>query len=516
MKRTALALLMGVSLLASAAVAQDAYYDVPIAELTLTEGKLPTGLLPWWGFRAFEGPRAALDVPGEAFVHGTSPAEVPLARTGPVEISLAVRAAAGQEVTGYLFLPGRQGQGTSRLAFRIGPEQATEGAHERFLSAREAHYRHLAEQGLPGAAWFRHQARQPREVTGERATAAPAFPGPRRRIRTGELEDTYAIFTGGRAVSENLQLDRLLEPAGTGAESVDILSLPGITVQEMDWAPLNEGLAPETDPLAELLPADQHALFFRSFGAFLALLDEARTHGTPVLRLLDVRSEDARTHERYERQLGLSTDALSRLLGPQVIRSVALSGSDPFLRTGSDLAILFEAVDTAALRALIDARLTVALQGNPGARELKGEIDGIPYAGARSEDRALCSYVSTLGGAVVVTNSPEQLRRLVAVWNGKEPSLASLPEYTFFRDRYARGDAAETALLLVPDAAIRRWCGPVWRIGASRRTRAAAFMADLQARFLDKLVSGEAEPDVIDEVLPLPDAGELRLTADGV
>ena len=35
---------------------------------------------------------------------------------------------------------------------------------------------------------------------------------------------------------------------------------------------------------------------------------------------------------------------------------------------------------------------------------------------------------------------------------------------------------------MITDATIRRWCGPEWRIGASRRTRAAAVIAELQAR----------------------------------
>jgi hypothetical protein len=35
---------------------------------------------------------------------------------------------------------------------------------------------------------------------------------------------------------------------------------------------------------------------------------------------------------------------------------------------------------------------------------------------------------------------------------------------------------------MITDATIRRWCGPEWRIGATRRTRAAAVIAELQAR----------------------------------
>ena len=47
---------------------------------------------------------------------------------------------------------------------------------------------------------------------------------------------------------------------------------------------------------------------------------------------------------------------------------------------------------------------------------------------------------------MVVTNSLYQLGRLAAVRKGEAKSIAALPEYTFFRNRYPLGDAEETAL----------------------------------------------------------------------
>jgi Nif-specific regulatory protein len=63
-----------------------------------------------------------------------------------------------------------------------------------------------------------------------------------------------------------------------------------------------------------------------------------------------------------------------------------------------------------------------------------------------------------------------------------------LPEYRFFRNQYRLGDPNETALAFLSDATIRRWCGPQWRIADSRRTRARAVLAELQASQLDALV----------------------------
>jgi len=518
MRRTLSALLV-LALSVGTVAAEAAYYAVPFAELTLTEGQLDeTPAYTWATFRALSS--IILDDEGEAYVD-TEGDFVPRWREGATVGTdprlLAVSVAAARDVTGSMYLPPSGDKEAMRVRFRI-PADAASDEHEAvFYLAKERHYDALSRRRIPGAAWFRYQARTARERRIEIGTAEDELRDiAQRRARETDTQQSYALLTGGRAVSENLALDRLLRVEEGGEATLDVTTLPGITVQEMDWAPLIEGLNPEPDPLASIIPADQHALFFSSFTDFLTMMDEARENGTPVLRLMDTRSEDARTHERYERQLCLKADALSRLLGPSVVKSVAITGGDPYMRTGTDVAILFEAVDAAMLRPMIDARVASGTQGVPGVQAVQGDVGGVPYSGARTPDRRVSSYVATLGKAVVVTNSLAQLERIAAAWKGETPAMQTLPEYTFFRDRYGRGDAGETALLVIPDAAIRRWCGPQWRIAASRRTRAAAVMADVQARYMADLVKGAVKLGPIDEQLPLPDAGTLSMTQTGV
>lgn len=120
---------------------------------------------------------------------------------------------------------------------------------------------------------------------------------------------------------------------------------------------------------------------------------------------------------------------------------------------------------------------------------------------------------------MVVTNSLVQLERLIDTQEGKQASLASAPEYAFFRDRYPRADAEkgeESALAVLTDATIRRWCGPRWRIADSRRTCAAAVLSELQAERMSDFVKGDVEKTVLHTDRPLPGAGEIRLTPAGV
>jgi hypothetical protein len=257
-------------------------------------------------------------------------------------------------------------------------------------------------------------------------------------------------------------------------------------------------------------------LFFPSFQAMLGLMDEAKNKGIPVLRLLEPRSEDGRTQERYERQLCLSTDALSRLLGPALISGLAVTGSDPYLRTGSDVAVLFHAVDTAALQAAIGVRNAAATAANADVSAVSGTVLDVPYTGVVSPDRAICSYLAALGPVVVVTNSLGQLERLVRTAKGEIPAIGSLDEYTFFRDRYKLGEKDESALLIVTDATIRRWCGPRWRIADSRRSRVAAAMAELQAQQLDAFAAGQVTPGPVELKKPIPGVGDLRITPNGI
>jgi hypothetical protein len=82
----------------------------------------------------------------------------------------------------------------------------------------------------------------------------------------------------------------------------------------------------------------------------------------------------------------------------------------------------------------------------PSAETTQGNIEGISYSGIVSRDRAISSYVAEAGNTVYVCNSIVQLRNLIEVFKEKRPSLASTPEYTFFRHRYAAGQPDESAL----------------------------------------------------------------------
>lgn len=508
----------------SVARAEDAYWCLRAADLTIREGNLPQGpyQFDWQARHRMQSmfPYAVLDGEGEIYVTSVEgdffnqwfPVNEFLLANG---IQVTIRAPAGKDVTGQLFVPKTDWSGMDRVKFLVSAGASRGEDRTAFYNAKRWHFQRLLRQDIPGAAWFRHQEYLADKMLGA-TSSRPAEERPRPDDRP-ELARTYEMFTGGQAISENLQLDRGIGPAREEQETENIASIPGISIQEIDWKELIKDAEPELDPLASFIPHDQHAVFLPSFAAAVAIADQTDRQGTPVMQLAEIRSQDRRVFARYQQQICLSTSGLSRLLGPSVIRSIALTGSDVNFFTGTDLTVLFEAVDADVLERLILARVTMAARTDPDAKPIQGEVDGVAYRGFRSPGRTTSAYVARLDQVVIVTNSPPQLSQLIRVRSGKCPSIASLSEYTFFRNRYRRGDPDETGLVFLSDATIRRWCGPGWRIADSRRTRGAAVMAELQAANLDRFARGDAQsgpiytPDLVTSTV-----GELSLGPQGV
>ena len=356
--------------------------------------------------------------------------------------------------------------GMVSLAFTVPAMAAKPEAKAAFYQAKTAYYEHLLGRDIPGGAWFRHQARLTRAEqnlppAGE-VIRPPRWPG-----RTGELTETYDLFTGGRAMSENLQLDRALPPAQPNELPVKIDSLTGITINEIDWKPLLKDARPKLDPLAAKLSRPiSTSSSFPVFRQRWPWPTRPIKHDTPVLRLAEPRRRMSRSSSVTRAQLGLSLSSLARLLGPQFVNSVAADRLRSVLpdgdRRGGALRVAAAGgIGGPAPRHESPWRPPEA-QGD--AKPVGGEVGGVKYRGFVSPDRSMSSYVARLDGAVVVTNSLYQLERLAAAARARRSRSPRLPEYAFFRIRYPLGDAQETALAFLSDATIRRWCGPRWRL----------------------------------------------------
>ena len=493
----------------------EAYYSVPLEELELAPNeRLPSygGYPPWvsWdgrGLGVANTPWVALDGAGEARLRIADPNYDPAGDELRSLGSLVAHTQGARELKGTLFLPKASGGGFLRLAFRVPAARATASEAD-FLNGELEHALRQLRAHVPGSAWFRHRHDALRARLGT-PTTAPDEWAPWMDFR--QPVDALGLFSGGRALYENLQLERGLPESPEAEATVALDSLEGLTVRPFDWAPRLAAGENALDPLAALIPADQHALFFPSFESFVATLDAADEVGTVGLAVFEERSADAHTRARYERQLGLELSALARALGSGAVASVALTGSDLYLRTGSDLALLFRPKLLPALQGYLAAR-----QAALGGKAVEGQLGSVAYRGVVDATRRVSYYLASVRDVVVVSNSLQALERIVRVAEGAAPALAQSGDYRFFRQRYALGAAGEAALAVLPDEAIRRWCSPRWRIASARLARAAAALAEEHAVHADELLGTPVRARTLGVDAEFAELGELSLTADGI
>jgi hypothetical protein len=478
------------------AAPQEQLLKVAVAELELElpgwpQASAPRGRDPWvrpvvdWPTVQVDGAAQVFWEAGAASSGGISRGDfLEQLRAG----TLYLRLAPDGERRGTLSLPTPDGApGELRVPFRIPDAALSPAPLGEFAAAAAAHYERLTERRLPGAAWFRHARDAARAEVARHGPSEPGEPAAAAEELGTEFDwrdeqddqRTFALLSGGRALAENLQLDRTLPSSDAAEATVSLEGLRGITVRPFDFAALVAGQEPELDPLSRAVPADQYALYAPSLPALAKLLRQLSRDGAPVLAALEAAGRDARTLQRYERQLGVSLDGLAESLGGLVAQSVAVTGSDPYLRTGTDLALLVEAAEVRPLQLYLAARQAAAA-AELGVEVRESTVGSLAVRTAASDDGWLRSYLASGPGLVVLSNSPLQIERIAATLAGESPAAAQSDEYRYFRTRYPRGAAGEAALVVVPDAAIRTWCGPRWRIASARRTQALAWLTDAQ------------------------------------
>ena len=376
---------------------------------------------------------------------------------------------------------GGNGMELKGFPFTFTPGAESVSTKERFEEVRGLQSGWLAMGHLPGSSWFKHLSRSSEAEAGNRNWQGDG------------LEQSFGIFSGGRAISENLALDReLILSAGKDGTTVPLSEIKGITVPAIDWkSRLPEGEV-AVDALSLSIPEDQHAVFAKNLPDLLALIDRAETQLMPAAQAYSVRSPFRTLATRYRAQMGLDVPAIAARLLPA--KSVAITGGDPFFPQGTDVAFVMES-DTPELLYLALLKTIQGKAAKAGAVVTVEKGDGYDYTSFQTADRSFSSHVWRMGDVIAVSNSKMQIRQLIAVAKKEKPALGSTDEYRFFRNRYPLADD-ESAFVFLSDATIRRWGGPELRIAASRRTRALAALGKLTSQAL----SGE---DVTDDYAPL-------------
>ena len=283
------------------------------------------------------------------------------------------------------------------------------------------------------------------------------------------------LTTGTMAITQSLALKRLRGPGVRVPleRSVDIAGVPGITIAEHPWQKMMGDKKPAPEPLARLVPHDNYYIHFKSFAKFTEFHDYVDQWGTPAGRAYEAQSRDYGLKERYERQLCLKSTWAGRTLGPLLVRSMALTGNDPFVREGSDITVLFHVNNRDSFLAGVEPFLKEARQQFAGQlRERKEDYQGIAVESLVSPLREVSLHRAAFEDFVVYSNSPVGLRRVLDTYQGRQPSLWQSLDFQYMRTVFRADDKEEDGFVFLSDAFIRQLVGPASKIKEMRRLEA--------------------------------------------
>ena len=426
----------------------------------------------------------------------------------------------GQAIKGSVYLirrhPGQPRESVlAKLDFDVAKAPENSVTTTQFHLAKGRHFQKLWASEYAGSAVFRHLAMKSMDKAGKEAK--PVGPNWPLRRDTG-LNSTIGMMSGGRAISENLALrNELDEPKNYLGELIDLASVRGVTVREIDWKPRLADKPTELDPLAKFVPHNQYAVYMSSFETLTQMISRGSELAMPLVHWFEPQSRKTDVLGFYQKQLALPLNGLTQNVGQALISEVAITGSDPYFRTGTDIAVLMKSDQAKTLHQGITALIGAQTAAQKDVQHTKHKIEGMTFAEWSNQTRSVSSFVAVQDDTVVVSNSMHQIMQVLKCRKKEVKSMHALDEYKFFRQRYARGGNDNAALIVITDAAIRRWCSPTWRISASRRTRARATLADATVQHADALLSGSIETDtVFHSENPMPNAGTMTLTRSGV
>ncbi|MBM4071905.1 MAG: hypothetical protein FJ271_23710 [Planctomycetes bacterium] len=312
--------------------------------------------------------------------------------------------------------------------------------------------------------------------------ADPVLEGERKKAEEHIHRRMLDLTTGTTAITQSLALKRLRnkgarEPA---KRWVNAALIPGITIAEHPWEKMMAGKKPAAEPLATLIPHDNYYFRFKSFAKFAEIQDFLDQWGTPAGRAYEVLSREHGLKERYERQLCLKSTWLGRQFGPLLVKSVAVTGNDPYLREGSDITVIFHVNNRQAFLAGVEPFLKEARKEfGDDLRAGKDQHLGIAIESFVTPLREVSVHRAAFADFVVYSNSPVGLRRVLDVHKGKAMSLAKSLDFQYMRTVFRAEDKAEDGFAFLSDAFIRQLVGPASKIKEMRRLEALTSLSML-------------------------------------
>jgi hypothetical protein len=296
-------------------------------------------------------------------------------------------------------------------------------------------------------------------------------------------------------------------PAKVYPERLPVAELAGPDIKSHPWKKLLTGRTPDVDPLARCVP---HDFYFVSFRSLSKLLDAAHLGDLWGRHLFTQATREAWTQpviERAQRQLALSATRLPPAFLDSAVAEVAVTGSDLYVREGSDLTLLFRVKQPGIFRVTMDGFLVQSEKDRPDAHHETGEYLGVKYVHLATPDHAVHVFAADPTPDLHVrSNSRVAFERVLAAIQGKTADgttvrrLGDTREFAYIRTLMPRDATEEDCFVYLSDPFIRKLVGPKLKITERRRVQCANHLQMIaHAALLFRTEHGRA-PKSLDEL----------------
>jgi hypothetical protein len=350
-------------------------------------------------------------------------------------------------------------------------ETGPQSIYREWAQQQNAHFLHLLHH-YPHESFFQYVLLQSRDRYGvmppDMSTILPA---------ESELESNlYDVFTGSLAVQESLQRLTLRGGPTTGDLNSHISQLSPPAVQSLPYAELLEkarqkGVQPRVSEIAKLVPADQYFVHFQSMTAASDLFDMTTAWGDDLLRLAVVHARDNRIRQKFEDQLCIRREPLTRLFADRVVAEFAVTGSDPFVQEGTDVTILFRLKQPEVFEKAAAGWLAQVKEKRKDIEEREFNYRGQKVAAHYTPDRTVSSFVVRLGDYAVFSNSHRAIRKIMDSFLGLAPRLQDALDYRYVSTLLPPSDQPQSGYVYASEAFLRRMISPAVKISEKRRVQ---------------------------------------------
>ena len=327
-------------------------------------------------------------------------------------------------------------------------------------------------------------------------------PGMRPRSEQARLMEMY---TGMASVNGALQADRglMIRAEGPAARLIDVTKIQGLPIPVHPWEKMISELKgrPVLESLSTMIPHDMLYLRFGDLRKMVKISADLDQQFNALSMVLETSPGTSHFFERYERQLILEQTNLAKTFGHLAAEDVGLLLSDPFLKEGTDVSLIFYKPKMSLLAPAFDGFVANARAEHPDLEERVEKVEGFDVRILSTPDGERRQLRVDLDDALILSNSRGALAKILRTRKGQYKALSTSGDFGYMRTLYPADDPKESAFLFISDAFVSRVTSPGIKILQARRAEA---IADLQAVGFAALLYGWLEghpPKDADEII---------------